>query len=252
MGRIAVLCAYMRPVVVDGVAAGLSVCHNFESCKNGWTNWDAVWDVDLGGFKEACIRWGCTLTPLCEYDWTAHVWLRCGISAHLFCYWMCSHICVYTHTQRERERDYIVGIRIYLRCCSLHLFNSVLLFFIVFFVQPAHFCACDTLLAGSHNGMFWGLLQTCFFGADTLFHLRCIVYIADRIPQHIQGWCERWDNEYWRVPSIRSIHNASHRLRPVSAACHLLWSCHCRSVASGIACLHIAQQQPFTTTTAIV
>ena len=194
MGRIAVLCAYTRPIVVGRVAWSVcrlvcwSVCHDYESCKSGWTDWDAVWDVDLGGFKEACIRWGCTLTPPCEYDWTAHVRLRCGISAHLFCDWMRSHICVYTHThtnterERERDRDQIVGIRIYLRCCSLQLLSSILLFFIVFFVQPAHFCACHTLLAGSHNGMFWGLLQTCFYGADALFHLRCVVYVADRIP----------------------------------------------------------------------
>jgi len=27
-------------------------------CKNGWTDRDAVWFMDLGGPKEACIRWG--------------------------------------------------------------------------------------------------------------------------------------------------------------------------------------------------
>jgi len=26
--------------------------------KQDWTNWDAVWVVDSGGPKEACIRWG--------------------------------------------------------------------------------------------------------------------------------------------------------------------------------------------------
>jgi len=25
---------------------GLSVCNDYEPCKNGWTDWDAVWDVD--------------------------------------------------------------------------------------------------------------------------------------------------------------------------------------------------------------
>ena len=30
-----------------------------ELCKNGWTDRDAVWVMDSGGPKEACIRWGC-------------------------------------------------------------------------------------------------------------------------------------------------------------------------------------------------
>ena len=29
-----------------------------ELCKNGWTDEDAVWEVDSGGPKEPCIRWG--------------------------------------------------------------------------------------------------------------------------------------------------------------------------------------------------
>jgi len=54
----------MRPVVTDGVAWSdglsvcLSVCHSREPCKNGWTERYAVWDVDSGGLKEACVRWG--------------------------------------------------------------------------------------------------------------------------------------------------------------------------------------------------
>jgi len=45
------------PIVTDGVAwsVGLSVCHDREPCKNGWTDQDAVWDVDSGGFKEALL-----------------------------------------------------------------------------------------------------------------------------------------------------------------------------------------------------
>jgi len=27
-------------------------------CKNGWTDWDAVWVEDSGGLREPCIRWG--------------------------------------------------------------------------------------------------------------------------------------------------------------------------------------------------
>jgi len=38
--------------------------------KNDWTDWDAVWAVDTGGPKEACIRSGCTLAPAGEYEWT--------------------------------------------------------------------------------------------------------------------------------------------------------------------------------------
>jgi len=35
-----------------------SVYHISEPCKNGWTDRDAVWVMDLGGLKEAYIRWG--------------------------------------------------------------------------------------------------------------------------------------------------------------------------------------------------
>jgi len=39
------------------------LCHNREPCKNGWTNQDAVWDVEVGGPKEPCIRWGPVQIP---------------------------------------------------------------------------------------------------------------------------------------------------------------------------------------------
>jgi len=35
-----------------------------------WTGPDAIWDVDLGGPKEACVRWRCTLVAPGKYDWT--------------------------------------------------------------------------------------------------------------------------------------------------------------------------------------
>ena len=38
-----------------------SVCRTSEPCKNGCTDRVAVWDVDSGGSKEACVRWGCNL-----------------------------------------------------------------------------------------------------------------------------------------------------------------------------------------------
>jgi len=44
----------MRPVVIDRIT--WSVCHDHEPCKNGSTGQDAVWDIDLDGPKEPCIR----------------------------------------------------------------------------------------------------------------------------------------------------------------------------------------------------
>jgi len=41
-----------------GLFVCLSVCHDREPCKNGWTDGDAVLLVDSGGPKELCIRWG--------------------------------------------------------------------------------------------------------------------------------------------------------------------------------------------------
>jgi len=63
----AVLHTLMWRLVTDGVVwfVGLSVCRNREP----WTDRDAVWDVELGGPKEACIASGCTLALPGEYDW---------------------------------------------------------------------------------------------------------------------------------------------------------------------------------------
>ena len=46
----------MRSVATDGAA--WSVCHNHEPCKSGWSNSDAVQEVDSGGPKEPRIRLG--------------------------------------------------------------------------------------------------------------------------------------------------------------------------------------------------
>jgi len=60
-------CRVMRHFVTDGVpgeawsvclSVGRSVCHNFEPCWNGWTDRDAVWDVDSCGSREPCVRLG--------------------------------------------------------------------------------------------------------------------------------------------------------------------------------------------------
>jgi len=53
----------MRPIVTDVVwsVCLCAVCWshpNREPYKNGWTDWDAVWDMNSGGLKKPCIRWG--------------------------------------------------------------------------------------------------------------------------------------------------------------------------------------------------
>jgi len=50
----------MQFIAIDGVAwsVGLSVCNDCKPRKNGWTDRDAVWDVNSGGLKELCIRCG--------------------------------------------------------------------------------------------------------------------------------------------------------------------------------------------------
>ena len=60
--------------------AKFSVCRELR--ENGRTDQlgcRLLCDVDSGGSKEACIRWGCTLTQPGEYDWTVHVRRRCGL-----------------------------------------------------------------------------------------------------------------------------------------------------------------------------
>jgi len=47
------------------------LCH--ELCINSWTNQDAVWGMDSGGCKEACVRWECTLAQPGKYNWIIHV-----------------------------------------------------------------------------------------------------------------------------------------------------------------------------------
>jgi len=50
-------CCY-RPSSVVCLSVGLSVCHNSEPCKNGWTGQDDVSVEDSGGSNKPCIRWG--------------------------------------------------------------------------------------------------------------------------------------------------------------------------------------------------
>jgi len=71
----------------------------YKLCKNGWTDRDAVWVMDSGGPKEACIRWG--PDPPCEraiirgmemFDdtlpWAVQNWLNRSI-----CYLGCGFRC---------------------------------------------------------------------------------------------------------------------------------------------------------------
>jgi len=59
-GRIAVLCidatyCYRLSSVVC-LSVGLSVWYSRESCENGWTDRDAVWDIHSSGPKELRVR----------------------------------------------------------------------------------------------------------------------------------------------------------------------------------------------------
>jgi len=49
--------AYVRAAYCYGLLQSTATLCS-ELCKNGWTDRDAVWDLDLGGSKEACISWG--------------------------------------------------------------------------------------------------------------------------------------------------------------------------------------------------
>ena len=52
--------AVHRSALLLQMCRGLSVClsvgHNSEPCKNGWTDWDAVWNEDSGRPEEPCTR----------------------------------------------------------------------------------------------------------------------------------------------------------------------------------------------------
>jgi len=80
----------MRPTVIEGIV--WSVCLSVRSVclsrlwalQNCWIVPDAIKDVDSGGPKEPCVRWGCTSTQTDEYDWTVHVRWRCSLMSNYF------------------------------------------------------------------------------------------------------------------------------------------------------------------------
>jgi len=60
------------------VCVCLSVGHNCEPCKTGWTDRGAVWSIDSGGPKESCISYRSD-TWLKEHFWgvtLGHAWTR--------------------------------------------------------------------------------------------------------------------------------------------------------------------------------
>ena len=82
LGHIAVL--HRCSLLLQMKYCGQSVCHSREPCKNGWTYWDAIWCVDVGGTKEPCIRWG--LGAPCR--------LR-GVMRPWFIFWFWCYIYIY-------------------------------------------------------------------------------------------------------------------------------------------------------------
>jgi len=99
--------------------------------QNGWTDRDAVRDVDSFRPKEACVRWGRTLAPPGEYDWTIHGRRPCDLVSNYFdhiYYYNCSrpHYCtvpvfmsVFRSVVRDSDPKYI-GDGDQLRSCSAH------------------------------------------------------------------------------------------------------------------------------------
>jgi len=63
---------YYGLLLQTGVA--WSVCHDRESCKNGWTDRDVVWDVNSGGRSRTCP----VVDVLSDSAWTQH---RYGMDA---------------------------------------------------------------------------------------------------------------------------------------------------------------------------
>jgi len=65
-----------------------------------------VWDVDSGGYKEACIRCECTLVPPGECDWTIHLRQQCGLFVKFSC---CSIIDTFNKSDMETTTTMAFG-----------------------------------------------------------------------------------------------------------------------------------------------
>jgi len=105
----------------------LSVFHDCEPRKNGWTDRDAIWDVRWA--REACIKWSCTLAQPGEYDRTVHVRQRHGLISnyfdHLLLFWppsltnvnayvffqvaIMQQLSKYHHTRKEERKSIYIA-----------------------------------------------------------------------------------------------------------------------------------------------
>jgi len=117
----------MRPIVTDAVAwsQGLSVCHDREPCKNGWTDRDVAWNVDSGGSTEARITQRCTLAAPSEYNWTVYVRRRCSLFVKLL-------RPLVLHWQHKRNSLNKINIRIYEILVLLALFVFLYALLVIF------------------------------------------------------------------------------------------------------------------------
>ena len=161
------------------------------SCaKNGWTDRDAVWDVDSCEPEEPCVRWGCTLVQPGEYDWTVRVHRRCGLMSnvfyHLFIIMPNKIACIHAYTDNVDKsvltyNAHIVtlsGMKVSMGHCYWSILYSksvsstlVQLLFVlpsgyIHFVnkytvsqKTSHFWLAITLTQGADFDIFW---QTCY------------------------------------------------------------------------------------------
>jgi len=65
----------------------------------GRQNADITDTLHLRDVATAAIFWlcvyGCTLAPPGEYDWTIHVWQRCGLTSNYFDHLLLLYYCSY-------------------------------------------------------------------------------------------------------------------------------------------------------------
>jgi len=93
---------------IFGTSLIATLCRDL--CNNGWTEWDAVRFMDLGGPKEVQVQSYLPVAPMClqslegilaqpgEYDWTVRWWWWCGvmsIALSTCCYVRCAWMSCY-------------------------------------------------------------------------------------------------------------------------------------------------------------
>jgi len=98
------------------------VCHYHEPCKNGRTNRDALWVVNSGGPKEACINgesrlphekgqfWAGKRQPTVKLGNTIHAQQWCSLLSNyfdhifIFCMVLAMHFTCGTHTDHDERQ----------------------------------------------------------------------------------------------------------------------------------------------------